>query len=253
MYAPERQQEILALARAEGRVDVRALADRFEVTPETIRRDLTSMERRGLLRRAHGGAIPIERLGVEPALQERDVVFTAEKERIALAAVAELPDGGSIAIDAGTTTARLAALLPDALELTVVTHSLPIAAVVATKPNIELHLLGGHVRPRTLATVGSWAQDALRSVAVDVAFMGINGISAERGLTTPDLEEARVKSALIGAARRVVVLADSSKIGREDFAQVAPLSRVDALITDSGIDVEHLIELELTGLEVVVE
>lgn len=253
MYAPERQQEILAIARAEGRVEVRSLADRFDVTPETIRRDLTSMERRGLLRRAHGGAIPMERLGVEPALPDRDAVFTDEKQRIAQAALAELPEGGSIAIDAGTTTARLAALLPDTMELTVVTHSIPIAAVLATKPNLELHLLGGHVRPRTLATVGSWAQDALRSVAVDVAFMGINGISAERGLTTPDLEEARVKTALIAAARRVVVLADSSKVGREDFAHVAPLSKIDALITDSGIDAEHLIELEMTGLEVVVE
>ncbi len=253
MYAPERQQEILAVARAEGRVEVRSLAERFDVTPETIRRDLTSMERRGLLRRAHGGAIPIERLGVEPAVPDRDVVFTDEKQRIAQAALAELPEGGSIAIDAGTTTARLAALLPDTIELTIVTHSIPIAAVLATKPNVELHLLGGHVRPRTLATVGSWAQDALRTVAVDVAFMGINGISAERGLTTPDLEEARVKSALIAAARRTVVLADSSKVGREDFAHVASLSRIDALITDSGIDVEHLIELEMTGLEVVVE
>lgn len=251
MYAPERQLAILEIARRDGSVEVRSLAEQFAVTPETIRRDLTAMERRGLVRRAHGGAIPIERLGVEPAVADRDVLFTSEKERIAAAALAELPDGGSIILDAGTTTARLAALLPTDLELTVVTHSIPIAATLAAKPNIDLHLLGGHVRHRTLATVGGWNQDALRSISADVAFLGINAISVERGLTTPDLEEARVKSSIIEAARRTVVLADSSKAGREDFALVAPLDRVDALITDSGIDPEHVAAFSAAGLEVV--
>ena len=111
MYAEERQQEIVGLARRNGRVDVAELAEHFGVTPETIRRDLTTLERHGALRRVHGGAIPVER-GFEPALAARDGVITAEKERIAKAALAEVPGEGAILLDAGTTTARLAAELP---------------------------------------------------------------------------------------------------------------------------------------------
>ncbi len=251
MYAPERQQAILSHARQDGRVDVRSLAEFFQVTPETIRRDLTALERRGLVQRAHGGAIPADRLGIEPALADREGLLTVEKERIARAALAEIPDGGSVIFDAGTTTARLAAMVPTETQLTVVTNSLPIAAQLATHPNINLHLLGGHVRKLTLATVGSWANEALRGVAVDVAFIGTNGITAARGLTTPDLEEAKVKSTLIASARRSVVLADHSKFGREEFGVVAQLSLIDCIITDSAVDSELMAEVEQTGVDVV--
>src|SRR5687767_11495571 len=120
MYAEERQQEILRLARVEGRVDVATLSDQLNVTAETIRRDLTTLERAGVLRRVHGGAIPVERIGFEPAVATREAVLTVEKERIAKAALAELPDDGAIILDAGTTTARLAQALPVDRELTVV-------------------------------------------------------------------------------------------------------------------------------------
>lgn len=252
MYAPERHQAILAKARHEGRVEVRQLADQLDVTPETIRRDLTALEQRGLLHRAHGGAIPTDRISVETDVTYREGVLSAEKESIARAALAEVPEGGSIILDAGTTTARLAALLPMDTELTVVTNSIPIAGVLSTRPNIQLHLLGGHVRPQTLAMVGNWPVDALRSVSVDVAFLGINGISAERGLTTPDLEEARIKTAFVEAARRTVVMADHTKFGREDFGHVANLDHIDTVITDSQIDNEHLLEIEMAGPDVVV-
>lgn len=251
MYAPERQQAILVRARQDGRVDVRSLAEVFNVTPETIRRDLSLMERRGLVQRAHGGAIPVDRISIEPAIADRESMLTAEKERIARAALAEIPKHGSVLFDAGTTTARLAELLPTETNLTVVTNSLPIAAQLATRPNIDLHLLGGHVRQLTLATVGAWANDTLRRVAVDVAFIGTNGITAGRGLTTPDIEEARVKTHLINSARRTVVLADHSKFGREDFGVVAPLSAIDCIITDTGIDAELAAEIEAAGVDVV--
>lgn len=252
MYAPERHQAILVQAREHGRVDVRALAALLDVTPETIRRDLTALERRGLVHRAHGGAIPVERLTGEPTVSLREGVFMAEKERIAKMALAEVPEYGSIILDAGTTTARLASLLPKKISLTVVTNSIPIAAELANRPNINLHLLGGHVRQQTLAMVGAWPEDALRSLSVDVAFLGINGLTAERGLTTPDLDEARVKAAFVRTARRSIVLADHTKFGREDFGHVADLSQIDTVITDSGIDHEHLLEIDLAGPDVVV-
>ena len=228
------------------------LARDLSVTPETVRRDLTALERRGALRRVHGGAIAVERLGFELGVADREGQAAREKERIARAALDELPDGGSIILDAGTTTARLAELLPLDRELTVVTHSIPVAATLVTRPNVSLHLLGGTVRPRTLAAVGEWTRAQVGELFVDVAFMGTNGLSVERGLTTADVAEARVKKALIEAARRTVVLADHSKFGREEFARVAPLSVVDTIITDSGVDHELAEDVENAGPRMVI-
>lgn len=251
MYAPERHHAILERTRLDGRVEVRDLALSLAVTPETIRRDLTSLEKRGLLRRAHGGAIPVERLGIEPEIAAREGYLAGEKDRIATAALAEVPDGGSIAIDAGTTTVRLAELLPLDRRLTVVTHSLPVAVALVGRPNIDLHLIGGHLRGVTQAAVGPWVAQVISSVSVDVAFIGTNGISRERGLTTPDLDEAVVKSAIIASARRVVVLADHSKFGRQDFGHVASLSAIDTVITDLDVDDELAEDIESAGPEVV--
>jgi len=238
MYAEERQQHILDSARAAGRVEVNALAEALDVTPETVRRDLTILERHGVLRRVHGGAIPVERLGFEPGVEARSERFVAEKERIAKAALAHLPDEGTVLLDAGTTTMRLAERLPRDHELTIVTNSLGIATVVAQHPNLSLYLLGGRVRGRTLAAVGSWVTDALQDVFVDVAFIGTNGLSAER--------------AMIKAARRSVVLTDHTKIGVDHFSRFADLSDIAAVITDDGLDPETAAEIEALGPEVVI-
>ena len=251
MYAEERQQEILRLAREAGRVDVVALAEGMNVTAETIRRDLTTLARAGVLRRVHGGAIPVERLGFEPALAARDAVLVDEKERIAKAALAELPDEGAVILDAGTTTARLAQALPVDRELTVVVNSPVLAATLGLRPHLTVLLLGGRVRGRTLATVDDWALRPLAEMCVDVAFMGANGCSVERGMTTPDPAEAAVKRAMIGAARRVVLLADHTKIGNDYLARFGTLADLDLLITDSGLAEELAVEMESTGLRLV--
>lgn len=250
MYAAERHQQILAAARAEGRVDVAELARSLSVTPETVRRDLTALERHGLVRRVHGGAIPVERLGFEPAIADREGRLAGEKERIARLALDQLPESGSVILDAGTTTVRFAELLPTDRELTVVTHSLPVAMLLAARPNLTLHILGGSVRGRTLAAVGDWTLRALEDIFADVAFLGTNGITVAQGLTTPDLAEAYVKRALVRSARRAVVLADHTKVGRADFVRVAPIDAVDTLITDSGLDHELRDELIAAGVEV---
>ena len=251
MYAQERHQAIVDRARADGRVDVTALAADLDVTPETVRRDLTQLERRGLLRRVHGGAIPIERLGFEQGVDTRQALLSAEKEAIARAALAEIPDGGAILLDAGTTTYRLAELLPADRELSVVTHSLPIATLLAGRPHLTLHLVGGQIRGRTLAAVGSWAERSYADVRADVAFLGTNGLTVEDGLTTPDLSEAVVKRAVVAAGKRVVVLADHTKIGRTDLGIVAPLDAVDTVVTDPGLDAALREELEGAGVRVV--
>ncbi|HEY2058046.1 MULTISPECIES: DeoR/GlpR family DNA-binding transcription regulator [Amycolatopsis] len=251
MYAEERQQIILERARAKGRVDVTALADEFTVTTETIRRDLTVLERHGVLRRVHGGAIPVERLGFEPALAAREGVMIAEKERIAKAALAELPDEGTILLDAGSTTARLAEILPADRELTVVTHSVSIALTLTTRPNLTVMLVGGRLRSRTLASVDGWALQALQDTFVEVAFIASNGVSADRGLTTPDSAEAMVKRAAIASARRTVLLADHTKVGNDHFARFANLSDIDTFITDAGIDSAVAAEIGAAGPTVI--
>ena len=232
MYAEERQQAILALARSKGRVDVVALSEEFSVTTETIRRDLTVLERAGTIRRVHGGAMPVERLGFEPELAARDAVMTEEKQRIAKAALDELPAEGSIIVDAGTTTARFVQLLPTDRELTVI-------------------ILGGRVRGRTLATVDDWVLRPLADLWVDVAFMATNGCSVERGLTTSDQAEAAVKRAMIASSRRRVLLADRTKIGHDHLVRFGGLSDSDVLITDTGLDTDLAADLAAAGPEVV--
>src|SRR3954470_4024740 len=172
MYAAERHQLLAQRSRRDGRVDVGDMAAELGVAPETIRRDLGVLERQGIVRRVYGGAVTVERLDFEPGVAQRDQTNAAEKERIARAALDELPERGTVLIDAGTTTARLASLLPTDRELTVVTNSVPVAAIVAARASTTLHLLGGRVRGTTLAAVESWTLDALEGLLVDIAFLG---------------------------------------------------------------------------------
>lgn len=251
MYAEERQQQITQLARSEGRVHVASLASRFSVTPETVRRDLAVLERQGRLRRVHGGAVVIDRLGFEPGVATRETVMTSEKERIAKAALEEVPDEGAILLDAGTTTARLAEVLPADRELTVVTNAVDVASRLTARSNLTVLILGGRIRGRTMAAVDMWALRALEETYVDIAFMATNGVSARRGLTTPDPTEAAVKRAMIAAARRTVLLADHTKFGNDHLIRFGDLSDVDTLITDSGLDEDLAAELASHGPRVV--
>lgn len=251
MYAAERQQRIIAEARRAGRVEVTALADSLGVAAETVRRDLTALERRGSLRRVHGGAIPVERLEVEPTLATRSSRLTEVKRRIAARALDELPSGGSIILDAGSSTLAVAELLPPDLDLTVLTNSLAAATVLSTHPGVTLYVLGGRVRGTTGASVGEWATGALADVTVDVAIVGTNGLSVARGLTTPDQSEALVKRAMVGAARRCVVLTDSSKAGDDHLHRFAQLTDIDLVITDTDLDDDVAAELRAAGPEVV--
>lgn len=252
MYAEERRQAIADRARREGRVEVAELATSFMVTTETIRRDLTDLERRGVLRRVHGGAIPLERLRSEPDVAARAGRQAEEKRRIAKRALEEVPDEGVVLIDAGTTTGALAAELPTDRPLTVVTNALPIALMLSPRDNLSVLLLGGRVRSRTLATVDDWTQRQLAELNPDVAFIAANGISVARGLTTPDPAEAAVKRAMVAAGRRVVLVADHTKVGIDHFVRFAELDDIDRFVTDTGLPTDARAALEGAGLEVVV-
>ncbi len=254
MYAEERQQAMAELVARRGRVSVNDLAHEFEVTTETVRRDLSLLESRHLLRRVHGGALPVDSFTVlEQVLSDRDASRIDQKRRIAAAGLALLPSvEATLIIDAGSTTVRLAELLPRDSPLTVFTHSVPIAARLCDLPQVELHLLPGRVRRNTQAAVGVETVEALAKIRADLAFVGTNGLTLGHGLSTPDITEAATKEAIVASAQRVVVLADSSKIGEERTVRFASLSDVDVLVTDDGIPPGRVAELEDVGLEVIV-
>jgi DeoR family fructose operon transcriptional repressor len=190
---------------------------------------------------------------IETGVAERDSTRSEQKANIAKAAVALLPQaGGAVLLDAGTTTARLASLMPIDRELFVVTNSLGIAARLGGQAGVELRLLGGRVRGVTQACVGDETVRALDELRLDVAFLGTNAVSAPHGMTTPDPDEAAVKRAMVRSARQVVVLADSSKIGQEQLVRFASVDQVDTLVTDAEAEPTELEALRRRGLEVVV-
>lgn len=251
MHAEERRQLIAEEARRRGRVSVSRLASVYDVTAETVRRDLVELEQRGALRRIHGGALAPERFRVEPAVAERATLMAPEKERIGRAALALLPeDDGTVLIDAGTTTGALVESFPTDRRLTVVTNAVPLAMRLAPIPLVTVMLVGGRLRQRTLANVDDFAVRMLGDLRVDVAFMATNGVS-ERGCSTPDSAEAAVKRAMIAAADRTVLLADHTKFGQEHFVRFAELSHLDVVVTDAGVEETDLLPLALADIEVV--
>jgi DeoR family fructose operon transcriptional repressor len=251
MYAQERQQFILSTARARGRVEVGALADELSVTVETVRRDLTALERLGVLRRVHGGALPVARTSLERTLETRQSEYADAKRRIGARAVMELSDGNTVLFDAGTTTLAVVDALPPSLRITAITNSVEISARLAVRPKTELMMLGGRVRPTTGATVGEWVTAALRDLWVDVAFLGTNGFSVEHGLTTPDQAESVAKQSMVESARRLIGVADASKAGQVHLHKFADTSDLALLISDDELDADTEQDFESAGVEVV--
>jgi len=247
-FADERHAEVLRLLTVDRRVESARLAQQFDVSAESVRKDLALLEERGLLRRVHGGAVPCEPSRAEPPVADRDVRL-AQKSSIARRALRFVPDGGSLLLDAGSTTLRLAEMLPTDRGLVVYTNSWPVGAALHER-GIEVVALGGRIRPATMASVGSLAGQALAGVNVDVAFLGTNALSFDRGLTTPDADEADVKHQMLAAARQRVFLVDSSKFGRVSHARHATVDDVDVLITDAGATAAHRKRLRTAGVTV---
>ncbi|WP_197379930.1 DeoR/GlpR family DNA-binding transcription regulator [Mycolicibacterium mengxianglii] len=248
-FADQRKNLILERITSSGRIDAVQVADELGVTGETIRKDLIALERQGLLRRVHGGAVPVQSLSFEPAVETRQQ-FASEKTRIAQAALQHLPVQGSVLIDAGSTTAKLVELFPGDRDLTVYTNTVPLAMALLTRPRLTVFTLGGRLRTKTFAEVDDWALRALAEINVDVAFLGTNGISLTRGLTTPDPAEAAVKRRMLEASAKRVLLADRSKFGAVKGTKHADLGDIDVLITDDGLTADQCAQLRSTGIDV---
>lgn len=250
LFQTERQREIVALTLAAGRAEVAELATRFQVTTETIRRDLSELQLQRLLRRVHGGAVAWETSEFEPLLVHRSDQHDDEKRRMASCAINELPDSGTVIIDSGSTLGRFAEAVPSDANLRVVTNSLPIAQTLAEHDGVDVVVIGGKVRKNTMAMVDADAVAALGPINVDTLFISADGLSADIGLTTPYRQEAALKQAMIRSARRVVALVDHSKFDKDQFVRYAEWSDIDVLITTIDADPKTIAQIESAGTTV---
>ncbi len=247
LFQSERQRKIAALTLDAGRVEVAELAERFKVTTETIRRDLSELQTHRVVRRVHGGAVPWERSKFEPLLVNRNVQNAEEKRRLAHRALEELPDTGTVIIDSGSTLGSLAEVIPDDRDLRIVTNSLVMAQELSSRERIDVIVIGGRVRKNTLAMVDTEAVTSVQQMTVDTLFISADAATAATGLTTPYREEAALKSTMIAAAKRVVTLVDYTKFGDDQFIRFASWDDVDVLITNHELDAGVVAAIEQTG------
>lgn len=242
MLAVERRNRILESLKINQSITVSELCVLLEASEATIRRDLTLLETEGKLERTHGGALVSEtRLNTEDLISQKETLLRDEKEEIAHKAFETLVDGDSIILDGGTTTYELAKLIGKSnLKLTVISNSTIVFKELNMNPNLDLIMVGGKVRTNTLAAVGPIAQESFKRFNVEKVFLGTNGVSIDAGLTTTNLDEAMIKSAMIQCAKTRILLADHSKFNKVYLNTFASLSMIDMIITDSKTDVASL-------------
>jgi DeoR/GlpR family transcriptional regulator of sugar metabolism len=237
MLARQRQELILDTVRTTGGARVSQLVERLGVSDMTVRRDIEVLATRGLVTRVHGGATAAGSSVDEPGFAAKSGLHTAAKQAIAAAAAALIEPGASVALSAGTTTHAVASALLTVPRLTVVTNSLRVAEVLHESPRDDLTVvLTGGERTPSDALVGPVAVAALRRLHVDWLLMGVHGMDAEAGFTTPNLVEAETNRALVASARRVAVVADNSKWGVVGLSTIATLDEVDVVVTDVGLE-----------------
>ncbi|NOY76276.1 MAG: DeoR/GlpR transcriptional regulator [Calditrichaeota bacterium] len=217
----------------------------------TIRRDLQILEKQGLVKRVHGGAIRYQSLFTGLALSEKEKIRTEEKERIAQYAVGFVKRGDVIIVDSGSTTLRFVRHLKNKSGITVITNALNVASELS-KSNNKIILTGGEMERDSLTLLGPLADKTIQSIAADKLFMGIDSIDFENGLTTPSVSEARTIYEMIKASRERILLADSSKFGRRSLAVVNDITVLDKIITDRELGKSDIQKLEQAGIEVFV-
>lgn len=250
MLAEERRMQLVEWSKLDGRIDALAAANKLKVAVETVRRDLDVLQRRGLLRRVHGGAISADRLTHEFTFPERKGRNPDQKRRIAQVAAQYLPEEGCVFVDGGTTTEFLAESLRNRPTLMVVTNSLTLASRIG-ESSTRVFLLGGRIRSTTLSSIGSKTVEDLSSYKAQIAFLGTNGIDLESGFTTADPDEAAVKRVMIANSTEAVVLADHSKFGSSYSSLFASFDQIDRVVTDVDSTRSHVDELTEKGIEVV--
>lgn len=253
MLAEQRRRAILDELESSGSVTVSALAAWLRVSDMTVRRDLEELSARNLLRKVHGGAMPVPKTAAEPHFVQKRALNRPEKEVIAREAARLVGEGDTVAFSAGTTTWHVAeALRHGYTDLTFITNSTNIALTLQEAGWERILLSGGSFRTPSDALVGPFADRTLKTLNADVLFLGVHGVHPDAGLTTPNTAEAETDRCLAEAAQRVVVVADHTKLGVVALAKIIPLDRVDVLVTDGGAPEGALRAIRLAGVEVIV-
>jgi len=251
-----RKAEVAAYVSEVGQVTVARLAKRFDVSADTIRRDLDQLDTDGVLVRTHGGAVSLSALPrPDSGLDVRARVQASAKDRIGALAAGLVPDGSSLLINAGTTTLALVRHLSEHRDLTIATNSLALPAELSPKVFRDLYVFGGAVRASAQATVGPVAFPVLPGggevdIRCDMALICVGAVSHESGYSTSNLGEAAMMSQMMSRASQVAVLADSTKFGRRLFAQVADLGKADWFVTDAPPPEDLAEALRSAGVEI---
>jgi len=251
MLNVERHSKIIELIARQGKVEVQELSRLFQISAVTIRNDLKDLHRRGLVRRAHGGAVRIETVNVDATLQVKASLRADEKQRIGAAAAALIKDGDSVILDSGTTTQHIAKQIKDRKDLTVITNGINIAMELLGVKDVRLVLLGGMVRQNSYSAVGHFAEDMLRQLSADKLFLAVDAFDLDFGLSTPNPEESKVNQAMVQIATETILVADSSKFGKRSLSRIVPLSAIHKIITDSSLAPDFEASLRARGVEVV--
>ncbi|MHB2147955.1 transcriptional repressor AgaR [Calditrichota bacterium LG25] len=247
----QRRARILELIEREGQVQVATLSKAFRVSSVTIRNDLSHLEKKNLLIRTRGGAIRPQRVAVDFKITEKAQKHFKEKQAIGRKAAELIQEGDTIILDSGTTTQEIAKNLGHFKELTVITNALNIAHLLADYTNIRVLVPGGILRKNALSLVGPMAESAIKNYYCDKLFLGVDGIDARFGISTPNVEEAYLNRIMISVSREVYVVTDSSKFNKRSFAFIAPMEKINAVITDQNIPPQEREKLEKLGLQVI--
>jgi len=228
----KRQEKILATVREKGFATIEALAKTFQVTPQTIRRDINMLTREGLLHRYHGGA-GLESSTENLAYSDRKILCRQEKCRIAAMVAAHIPDHASLFINIGTTTEEVARALHSHQRLRVITNNLNVAGILAGYDNVEAIIAGGLIRHRDCGIIGEATIDFIQQFKVDYGIIGISGIDLDGTLLDFDFREVRAARAIIDNSRKTFLVADHTKFGRNAMVRLADITEIDALFTDA--------------------
>ncbi|MFJ6197436.1 DeoR/GlpR family DNA-binding transcription regulator [Micromonospora sp. NPDC092111] len=247
----QRRDQIVRMAASNGLASVEELSAKLGVTPSTIRRDLALLTAQGKLARTYGGALSLEP-HPEASLRQRLGEAYAAKQAIAAWAAAQIVPGESVLLDAGSTTAALAQLLTDVSGLSVSTIGLTALEVLAEAEEIEVVLLGGRLRTLSQSFVGPVTESALERMSFDRAFMGADGVRADRGINEKDLEQTRLKELMMSRADHVYVLAHGAKLGQAPFHAWAVMPPRWTLVTDDSAPLAELASFRARGISVVV-
>lgn len=248
----ERHKYILDTLAKEGFVRVLDAAKHLDVTTVTIRKDLKLLEERGLLYRTHGSASPVNPHMKDRAITEKEKILPDEKRRIAVEAVKTIEEDDYIIINTGSTVCAFAEQLQAKGRLTVVSASIKATMLMSDKDDVNVIQLGGALRKRSMSVIGSAATDILKDITCSKAFLGVDGVDPEFGVTTSNMEEAELDRAMMNSALKTILLIDSSKFGRKGFGKICSLDKVDVIITDAAPPEAIRKDIEELGIEVII-